>query len=637
MSNFVPLHVHSHFSLLDGLSKPKAIAERCSELEFNSCAITDHGNLAGTVDFISACKKKDVKPILGCELYISRYDATMQTPANRQCAHLVVLSKNAEGWKRLISITSHSNKRENYYYKPRLSLGQLADFADGNLISFSGHMGSQLANVVFKEDKLNIAFNTKDYSVAEKCVRPDAASRVEKVALLHQDIFGKGNFFLEVQLIDQNNLPAAKIVSDILRSVSKKTGIPCVATCDAHYPSRADAIDQRVLLCSSLETTLPSINDRLKRNAEVELGSFFRSKNYHIPSYEDMERIHTEEELKNTILISDMCEEYNILREPMLPQFNTPDGMTSDDYLCHLCQDGWDKLLDNPGPEYKDRLEKELHVFMDAGLSGYFLIVQDIVNYGKTQGWLMGPGRGSAAGCLVSYLIGITSIDPIPAGLIFERFYNAGRNAPGRVSLPDIDVDVPTEKRQEIIDYIKDKYGHDKVAQMITFQRMQGRGAMKDVLRAHEACTFEEMNRLTKFIPDEAEIADQLQIMREETGEASIIQWALENNSTQLSEWAYLDDNGNMQGKFARYFEQAIRLEGTKSHQSKHAAGIVIASEPLHEVAPMVLDTKTGDLVAGYEMGALEKTGHVKFDILGVRMLDKIMGVQELLMTGRIS
>ena len=280
---------------------------------------------------------------------------------------------------------------------------------------------------------------------------------------------------------------------------------------------------------------------------------------------------------------------------------------------------------------YVNRINYELGVLQGAGLSSYFLIVQDIVRFVRSNGWLPGPGRGSAAGCLVSYLVGITSIDPIKYGLIFDRFYNAGRNTEHHISMPDIDIDVPINKREDIINYIKDTYGQDKVSQMITFNTMKGRGALKDVLRVYDNISFNEMNLITKHIPDEAKIADELQSMKDETGDASIIKWALINNSKELSQWCYLDENDSLQGPLAKRFEQAIRLEGTKTNQSKHAAGIAISSNQLAEICPMVYDTKTKQLIAGMEMQDLEYLGIVKFDILGVAVLDKIMTINSLI------
>jgi DNA polymerase-3 subunit alpha len=240
--------------------------------------------------------------------------------------------------------------------------------------------------------------------------------------------------------------------------------------------------------------------------------------------------------------------------------------------------------------------------------------------------------HNSAAGCLVSYLIGITDIDPIKYKLIFERFYSAGRNTKDRISLPDIDMDVPINKREYVIEYVKNKYGSDKVSQMITYNTMKGRGALKEVLRVYGNVGFEEMNRITKHIPDEAKIADELQEMRDETGESSIIRWALENRVDKLKEWCYITEDNSLAGPFAKRFEQAIRLEGTKSNQSKHAAGVVISSASLNEICPMVYDSKNDQIIAGMEMQDLESLGVIKFDVLGLAFLDKAMYISELLL-----
>ena len=348
---------------------------------------------------------------------------------------------------------------------------------------------------------------------------------------------------------------------------------------------------------------------------------------------------HTQEEIENTNNLSDLCEYYDITNKPMLPPFTCPDNFQPDEYLRQLCRNGWrDKIANNIPKEdqenYVNRIKYELDILQGAGLSSYFLIVGDIVDMVRRSGWLPGPGRGSAAGCLVSYLVGITSIDPIRYNLIFERFYNAGRNTEERISMPDIDVDVPIDKREQIIDYIKQKYGKDKVSQMITFNTMKGRGALKEVIRVYGNVSFDEMNRITKNIPDEAKIADELQEMKEDTGEASIIRWALENNSDKLKEWCYLDDDNMLAGPLAKRFEQAIRLEGTKSNQSKHAAGIVISNENLSSICPMIYDAKNKQSIAGMEMQDLESMGIIKFDILGVAMLDKVMGISQTLRYG---
>lgn len=617
------LHCHSMMSLLDGLSKFEDIASRCKEVGATACAITDHGNIAGAVKFYQAMKKANIKPILGCEIYLCDQDPSIKDVSNKKLSHFLILAKNLRGWKNLIKLVSMSNRPEFYYHKPRLNLERLREFCDGSLIGICGHLGSYIAEKLIEND--HIIDNFMDVGV--------------KTVNELRSIFGENNLFLEAQLIDSDNLPIQALLTDAIRSIAKTTNTKVIATPDAHYARREDAVDQRILLCNNLKTTLPEISRKISNNEDAPLSCFFLSDNYHIPSYEELKAIHPQEELDNTNYVSSLIEEYNILNSPRLPPFECPEGYDQDTYLRQLCRHGWkEKIADTVPKEdqqvYVDRIKHELEILQGAGLSSYFLIVQDIVNYVRSQGWLPGPGRGSAAGCLVSYLIGITSIDPIKYDLLFERFYNQGRQEKGRVSLPDIDVDVPINKREQVISYIREKYGNDKVSQMVTFNTMKGRGAIKDVLRVYGNISFEEMNRITKDIPDEAKIADELQEMKEETGEASIIRWALENNPDKLKEWCYLDENNELQGQLAKRFEQAIRLEGTKTNQSKHAAGIAISSEPLHEICPMVYDTKNQQLIAGMEMQDLEALGVIKFDILGIAMLDKIMTIKDILYNG---
>ena len=623
MKKYIPLHVHSMYSLLDGLSKPAQIADRCEEIGAKSCALTDHGNIAGAIKFYTQMKSRGIKPILGCELYICDQDASLQSKENRKLSHLLVLAKNYDGWQSLIKIVSESNKPEHYYHKPRLDLNRLAEMLDGNLIGICGHLGSTLANQLVENDTI-----VSDW----KNIGTEYVGRFK-------DMFGKDNFFLEAQLMDKDNLEIQSHLTDCIRELSQMTNTKTVCTPDAHYCRKEDAVDQRVLLCNNLKTTFPEINRKLSNNEDIGLSAFFSSDNFHILSQEEINHLHTEQEIENTNLVDSMCEEYNILSKPNLPPFECPEGYNDAEYLRQLCRNGWRDKIANNIPEsehqvYVDRIKYELDVLQGADLSSYFLIVQDIVNYVRNNSWLPGPGRGSAAGCLVSYLIGITNIDPIKYNLMFDRFYNAGRNTEDHISMPDIDVDVPINKREDIIRYIKGKYGENKVSQMITFNTIKGRGALKDVLRVYGNVSFDEMNKITKNIPDEAKIADELQAMKDEIGEASIIRWTLENNSDKIKEWCFLDKKGELQGPLAKRFEQAIRLEGVKSNQSKHAAGIAISSKPLSEICPMVYDSKNKQMIAGMEMQDLESIGIIKFDILGVAMLDKIMTIQQLLAKG---
>lgn len=609
------------FSLLDGLSKPSQIAERCIEIGANACAITDHGNIAGSVKFYTEMKKNNIKPILGCELYICKLDPSIQDKSNRDLSHFIVLAKNYEGWRNLVKIISESNRPDYYYHKPRLDLDTLSKINNGNLIAITGHLGSTLADEVLDNYELKASW--------------------KELGIAHVEYL-KNNFshvFLEAQLMDKDNLEVQVILTKAIREIAMETNTKVICTPDAHYCKKEDAVDQRILLCNNLKTTFPEINRKLSNNEDLPMGCFFNSDNYHILSQEEMQSLHTIEEINNTRFVANLIEEYDILSKPQLPPFDCPKGYSGAEYLRELCRKGWKEKIANVIPQeqhqkYVDRIKYELDVLQGADLSSYFLIVQDIVNYVRNNGWLPGPGRGSAAGCLVSYLIGITSIDPIKYDLLFDRFYNAGRNSANRVSMPDIDVDVPIDKREDVIEYIKNRYGEDKVSQMITFNTIKGRGALKDVLRVYGNISFEEMNQITKNIPDEAKIADELQEMKEETGEASIIRWALENHADKLRDWCFLDENNQLQGPLAKRFEQAIRLEGVKSNQSKHAAGIAISSSPLRDICPMVYDSKNNQMIAGMEMQDLESIGIIKFDILGVAMLDKVMTIQYILKTG---
>lgn len=621
MKNYNPLHCHSMYSLLDGLSKPSQIANRCLEIGATACALTDHGNIAGSIKFHKEMIKAGIKPILGCEIYVCDNDVTQQNKDNKELSHFLILAKNLNGWKKLIGLVSESNRPDFYYHKPRIDLNNLARFCDGDLIGICGHLGSYLA------DKL----------VVNNQIIPDWKNIGQNAISKLKEIFGNDNLFLEAQLMDRINTPIQTLLTDSIRELGKLTNTKLVATPDAHYVRKEDAVDQRILLCNNLKTTLPEISKKINNNQDVPLGCFFLSDNFHILSQEEIRELHTEEEIDNTILVSDMCENYDITSRPRLPPFDCKPN--PDEFLRQLCRNGWKEKIANyidkdHQQNYVDRIKYELDILQGAGLSSYFLIVQDIVDYVRKNQWLPGPGRGSAAGCLVSYLIGITGIDPIKYNLMFDRFYNSGRNTKDRVSMPDIDVDVPIEKREEIIGYIKNKYGHNQVSQMVTFNTIKGRGAIKDVLRVYGNVGFEEMNKITKNIPDEAKIADELQEMRDETGEASIIRWALENESDKLKEWCFIDDNNELQGPLAKRFEQAIRLEGTKVNQSKHAAGVVIADSDLSNICPTIYDTKTKTKIAGMEMEDLESIGVVKFDILGVAMLDKIMYVSEYLRKG---
>ena len=619
--SYTPIHVHSEYSLLDGLSKTSQIASRCKEIGATSCALTDHGTVSGAVDFVKTMKDNGLKPILGCEFYICYGESTERLVTNKKLFHQVILAKNLDGWKTLLELVAMSNHPDRFYHKPRISFEDLKRVDTSNLITFSGHLGSYLANCISNDDVVVEDWKQKGI----------AAIKQQKA------MFGD-NFYVEIQMVDSDRNKFSKQVAECLREVASMTNTPCVATPDAHYARREDAIDQRVLLCTALKKTLGQIKMDIRQGNSVAMRCFFESDNFHIPSFEEMKGWHTEEEIENTNKIASMCDDYSILSAPNPPQFPCPGGMTDEDYLRFLCRQGWKRKMAHIDDEdqlkvYGDRVNNELEVFLSCGLSSYFLIVRDIIKFCHEKGYITGPGRGSAAGCMVSYLIDITQIDPIPAHLLFERFYNAGRNSPGKISWPDIDIDVPKEARPKVIEYIREKYGEENVAQIVTYTTLKGRSALKRVMHAVGGISFAEQNAMTKYILDEAQIADELQEMKEELGTSSIIRWCIENNPKRFKDWVEIDDNGDMIGDQAEIFKQAIRLEGTKIIQSKHAAGVVVSPYKISETCPMVRSTDSNDkgYIAGFEGPSCEEVGLLKIDVLGITMLDKVMSVADIL------
>lgn len=619
--SYIPLHVHSHYSLQLGLSKPSDIAQRCLALGIKTCAITDSGNISGTISFYKEMVSNGIKPILGCELFICDQDASIKNDHNEHLSKITLLCRNLQGWLKLIRIISNTNSENFYHKKPRIDLKNLQSLIDGgdDVICITGYYDSSLWHVTTSDNQLKIDWTNQ------------AIDHINTLI----NIFGKSNIFIEIQLF--NNYYNQLTIMKEIRQLCIDQSWQRIAGIDSYYCNAEDNVDQRILLCSGLKTTLPEISKKILSNIDTKFNHFFSSDQYHILDQQTISLLYENTEIENTILIDQLCEEFSPLGHHILPNFDYPKTFENEaQYLRQLCRDGWRKKIDKKISKedqqiYVDRIKYELEVLEGAGLSSYFLIVRDILEFVRSNGWLPGPGRGSAAGCLVSYLVGITNIDPIKYNLLFERFYNAGRNTKTRVSMPDIDVDVPINQRDTIIQYIKNKYGQDKVSQMITFNTLKGRGALKEVLRVHDNLSFEEMNNITKHIPDEAKIADELQEIKEEEGSASIIRWALENDPDKFKEWCEIDENGQLTGPLAKRFEQAIRIEGTKFHQSKHAAGVAISAKPLGSICPMIYDTKTNQNIAGLEMNDLDSLGVIKFDILGIALLDKIMFVNHLI------
>lgn len=498
---------------------------------------------------------------------------------------------------------------------------------------------SELAKICVDNDYP--ACGITDYKTISGCVsffqackkagiKPILGCSFDNYTILSKNKNGWHDLIELVSSIDNDDNLNGDISNDIIKrgnliylNSEQSSNIP-----KTYYIEQCQANLHRILLCSELKTTLPQIQKQLRKNQlSQDIADYFNYDNKYIIKGETSKILEE---------IYEKCEDYDILNKPMLPKFNCPDGLSEEEYLKVLARKGWRELLINTDKVkdpikkqiYADRFNTELQVIKDANLFGYFLIVQDIIKYVNDSGWMSGPGRGSAAGCLISYLIGITQIDPVEYDLLFERFYNAGRNTDGHISLPDIDMDVPGKKRDDVINYLKEKYGKDHVSQMITFGRLQGRSAIKEVLRVNEACSFGEMNAITKSVPNEAEISDQLAEMDDE--DRSIIRWALLNRPDELRDFCHITEEGKLEGDYAEYFQQAIDIEGTFKTQGKHAAGVVISKEPLHKVCPMVKQKGSSEKIAGLEMADLEALGHVKFDVLGITLLDKLMYIRDL-------
>lgn len=638
--NWTPLHVHSTYSTLDSGSKPKQIAARLKELGYTGCALTDHATVAGVPSFIRELHSVGIKGIAGCEFNVCEQSATIKTPENRPYVHLCVLAKNQQGWLDLIQAANFASSPLTSYYKPRISLEELASFSSGNWVLFSGHLGSHLASCCFDDPKR--AYRATTVEDARRVISAQWKEKLDVEIQKFKSLFPRDDFYLEIQLIDKDNLPAAEQVAKILRWASAKYKIPKVATSDSHYCRRIDAIDQRVLLCASLGKSMRDADKAIEAGDDFTLGGFFKSNSYHIPSLEEMVELHTEDELANSLLIAELCESPIIDAPPNLPSFDKLSREASDKLMRKVCREGWKRKIQTKVgadklSEYTQRVKMELDVLTGAGLSGYFLITHDYIRYAVEQLKMPAPlGRGSSAGSLVSYLMGITGVDPIPPGLLFERFYNAGRNTPGKVSLPDIDTDFSMAAREKVISYLREKYGEKHVAQMATFGKLAGRSALQLVLRANSKGNHQEIIEITKPIPNESEISDQLQEMFEEDGESSIIRWALENRANRLRDHCFINkETGELEGPLSTEFAQAIRLEGTIRSVGKHASGVIITGLDLTRYVPLSYDKKTGHMLVGVDMRDAEKMGLVKFDILSTVVLDKLDEFKELALNGR--
>ncbi len=558
---FTHLHVHTEYSLLDGSCKIKEIAERAKELGMDSLAITDHGVMYGVIDFYRAAKAAGVKPVIGCEVYVapgSRFDK--ETGNNEEkYYHLVLLAENNTGYSNLMKIVSKAFV-EGFYYKPRVDYELLKEYGEG-IIALSaclaGEVQRYLSRGFYEEGK--------------------------KAALKYQEIFGKGNFFLELQ---DHGIPEQKAVNSGLLRMSKELGIELVATNDVHYINAEDAQAHDILLCIQTQKKVQD-EDRMR----------YEGGQYYLKSEEEMKALfpYALEALENTHKIAERCNveiEFGVTK---LPRYDVPEGYTSWEYLNHLCYKGLHKKYPAAEQALEERLKYELETIQTMGYVDYFLIVWDFINYAKQNHIMVGPGRGSAAGSIVSYCLGITDIDPMKYDLLFERFLN-----PERVSMPDIDVDFCYERRQEVIDYVVEKYGKDRVVQIVTFGTLAPRNCIRDVGRALDL-PYATVDTVAKMIPNEIGIT---------------IEKALNGNFDLRNLY-----QGDEEIKYL--IDMAKRLEGLPRHTSMHAAGVVISQKSVDEYVPLSR-ASDGTIVTQFVMTTLEELGLLKMDFLGLRTLTVI-------------
>ena len=559
--SFAHLHVHTEFSLLDGSNKIKEYVSRVKELGMNSAAITDHGVMYGVIDFYREAKKQGINPILGCEVYVapnSRFDREI-TGGDDRYYHLVLLAENEKGYANLTKIVSKGFV-EGYYYKPRVDKELLRKYHKG-IIALSACLAGEVARFLTK----------------------GLYEEAKKTALEYQEIFGEGNFFLELQ---DHGIPEQGLVNQQLFKMSEETGIELVATNDIHYTYAEDAKPHDILLCIQTGKKLSDEN-RMR----------YDGGQYYVKSEEEMLRLfpYAKQALENTQKIADRCHveiEFGVTK---LPKYDVPDGYTSWEYLQKLCYEGLEKRYGDPSEELKERLSYELETIHQMGYVDYFLIVWDFIKYAKDHGISVGPGRGSAAGSIVSYCLEITTIDPIRYQLLFERFLN-----PERVSMPDIDVDFCYERRQEVIDYVTRKYGKDCVAQIVTFGTLAARGVIRDVGRVMDL-PYAYVDSISKMIPQELGIT---------------IDKALKMNP-DLKKLYDTDET------VTNLIDMAKRLEGLPRHCSMHAAGVVICQKPVDEYVPLSR-AADGTITTQFIMTTLEELGLLKMDFLGLRTLTVI-------------
>jgi DNA polymerase-3 subunit alpha len=560
-SGFVHLHVHTEFSLLDGAAKVNRLLDRAVEYAMPAIAITDHGSMFGVIEFCKAARRRGIKPIVGSEMYVakgSRHDRK-SAEKTRDYHHLTLLVETEQGYRNLMYLSTISY-REGFYYKPRIDKEILRERC-GGLIALSGCLEGEPSSLLRQGKKESALAAVREY----------------------QEIFGVDNYFLELQ--DHGLDDQKRILPDLI-DISRTAGAGVVATNDIHYVDKNDALAQEVLLCIQTNSTIKDSN-RLR----------FATQEFYLKTHEQMASLfeYAPEAIQSSLQIADRCAYQPKEAGSQLPNFEVPEGSTDDAYLRQLCEKGLGERYEEVTPAVRERLDMELGVISRMGYSSYFLIVSDFVRFARLQDIPVGPGRGSAAGSLVAYILRITNLDPIEHGLLFERFLN-----PDRVSLPDIDIDFCYERRGEIINYVIDKYHKDNVAQIITFGTMAARAAIRDVGRGL-GIPYGRVDEIAKLVPNELNIS-----LKDAIDRVSELQVAMKNDS-----------------EIAQLLEIAQSLEGIARHASTHAAGVVISPKPIYEFAPLY-QSGSGDVTTQYSMTNIEEIGLLKMDFLGLKTLTVI-------------
>jgi DNA polymerase-3 subunit alpha len=570
-SDFVSLHLHTEYSLLDGAIRIKELVERAKEFKLPALAMTDHGNLFGAVEFYKQVKKAGMKPIIGCEVYVAPGSRLDRGDSEESSFHLILLASNNDGYRNLVTLVTKAYL-EGFYYKPRIDMDLLEQFS-GGLIGLSACLKGEIPY----------------------CLQRGLADRARERALRFKHILGPENFFLEIQ---ENGMPEQRDANAKLIELARELHIGIVATNDCHYLRREDAKAHEVLLCIQTGKTL-------KDAARMR----FSTDQFYFKSPQEMKEAFSDipEAISNTVAIAERCNVEFKMGDFLLPKYELEGGGDPEEFLTGLAEEGLEKKFPAGVPEgYRERLKTEFEVIRKMGYASYFLIVWDFISHARGKGIPVGPGRGSAAGSLVSYSIGITEIDPIKYNLLFERFLN-----PERISMPDIDVDFCQDRRGEVITYVSEKYGRDRVAQIITFGTMAAKAAIRDVGRAMDM-PYAEVDRIAKLIPN------TLRITIEDALRAEPQLKELYDTNPQVKE----------------LIDIAMRLEGLNRHASTHAAGVIIAPVPLTEYTPLYKSPSDESIVTQFDMGSAEGIGLLKFDFLGLKTLTVIQKTLDLIRLG---